>query len=123
MQQRASSKQPIPPRRRAPLAVRALTGLALAAALAGAPACATAGATAVVAVRMARTQATPADASVYVDEEYVAPLYVIMAHGGLLPIGEHRITVTKDGYFPYDALVQADRKPIELEVKLEPIPD
>ena len=119
MQQRDPSSPKLPARRRASLAA----SVVLAAALGVAPGCATAGATAVVSVRMARTQATPADASVYVDEEYVAPLYVIMAHGGLLPIGEHRITVTKDGYFPYDALVRADRKPIELEVELEPIPD
>jgi len=119
MQQRDSSRPRSPARGPAALA----TALLVAAALGVAPGCATAGATAVVSVRMARTQQTPADASVYVDEEYVAPLYVIMAHGGLLPVGEHRITVTKDGYFPYDALVRADRKPIELEVELEPIPD
>jgi hypothetical protein len=93
---------------------------ALALAVAG---CATAGATGVVSVKMARTPQTPRDASVYVDEEYVAPLYVILAHGGLLPVGEHRITVTKTGYFPYDVLVTANRKPIRVEVAMDPVPD
>ena len=33
------------------------------------------------------------------------------------------ITVTKDGYFPWDHLVVADRQPIKLDVQLVPIPD
>jgi hypothetical protein len=40
-----------------------------------------------------------------------------------LPIGRHRITVEKEGYFPFDRLVTADRDDILLDVKLEPVPD
>ena len=36
---------------------------------------------------------------------------------------EFTITVEKEGYFPWDELVEADRKPLKLRVKLEPIPD
>jgi hypothetical protein len=38
-------------------------------------------------------------------------------------VGEHRITVTKEGYFAWDALVVADRKPVLLEVDLVEMPD
>ncbi|MBN2195027.1 MAG: hypothetical protein JW751_19580 [Polyangiaceae bacterium] len=85
--------------------------------------CATYGARAAVSVKFAHTEATPQDANVYVDEEFIAPLYMVVAHGGMLPIGEHRITVSKEGFFPYDVLVKADRKPIEIEVAMEPVPD
>lgn len=105
-----------PPRRDLALATAALaTVLCLG--------CATAGATAVVSVKLSRTEATPRDASVYVDEAYVAPLYVVIAHGGLLPVGEHRVSVVKEGYFPYDALVEANRRPITLRVDMERVPD
>jgi hypothetical protein len=40
-----------------------------------------------------------------------------------LPEGEHRISVTKAGYFPWDRLVNAGRDPIKLDVQLEPVPD
>ena len=85
--------------------------------------CATQGLRAAITLRMERTKTTPANASVYIDEEYVAPLYIVQAHGIRLPVGEHRITVQKDGYFPYDRLVKAGREPIQLEVELTPIPD
>ncbi len=78
---------------------------------------------AAVSMRMKRTEDTPKDASVYIDEEYVAPLYVVQSHGVRLPIGEHRITVQKEGYFPYDELVKANRKDIFLEVDLAAVPD
>jgi len=66
---------------------------------------------------------TPADASVVIDEQYVGPLGYVAAHGVRLPEGEHRISVTKAGYFPWDRLVTAGRDPVKLEVALEPIPD
>lgn len=78
---------------------------------------------AAVTLSMKRRPKTPADASVYIDEEYVGPLGYVAARGVRLPVGEHRITVTKDGYFPWDRLVVADRKPVELSVELVPIPD
>jgi PEGA domain len=64
-----------------------------------------------------------ADASVVIDEQYIGPLGYVAARGMLLPLGEHRITVEKAGYFPWDKIVDADRNPIELHVKLVPIPD
>ncbi len=66
---------------------------------------------------------TPADASVYIDEEYIGPLGYVAAHGVRLPLGQHRITVQRTGYFPWDRLVEADRKPILLQVQLVPVPD
>jgi PEGA domain len=66
---------------------------------------------------------SPGDASVFIDEEYVGPLGYVAAHGVRLPIGEHRITVKREGYFPWDRLVVADRKPVTLEVTLDRIPD
>jgi len=71
----------------------------------------------------ARARQTPRDASVIIDEEYVAPLWLVAARGVRLPVGTHRITVQKEGYFPWDKLVTADRLPITLDVELVPIPD
>jgi hypothetical protein len=76
-----------------------------------------------VTMRMQRTATSPKDASVVIDEQYVGTLAVVAARGVRLPIGEHRITVEKEGYFPYDELVTADRDDIELKVELQPIPD
>jgi hypothetical protein len=69
------------------------------------------------------SQETPGDASVFIDEEYIGPLGYVAAHGVRLPVGEHRITVRREGFFPWDRLVVADRKPIALQVKLDKIPD
>ena len=66
---------------------------------------------------------TPYDAMVIIDEEYIGPLAYVAARGVRLPVGEHRITVQKDGFFPWDELVVADRQPIKLHVELVPIPD
>jgi hypothetical protein len=65
----------------------------------------------------------PADAAVMIDEEYIGPLSYVAAHGVRLPKGEHRITVEKDGYFPFDALVESDRETIYLNVQMTEIPD
>jgi hypothetical protein len=78
---------------------------------------------AAVSLQMKRSATTPADASVTIDEEYIGPLGYVAAHGVRLPVGQHRISVEKEGYFPWDQLVEADRKPIHLDVTLEPIPD
>ncbi|MCC6900906.1 MAG: PEGA domain-containing protein [Polyangiaceae bacterium] len=66
---------------------------------------------------------SPGDASVFIDEEYVGPLGFIAVHGVRLPVGEHRITVQKEGFFPWDRLVVADREAVRLDVDLEPVPD
>jgi hypothetical protein len=70
-----------------------------------------------------RAAASPRDASVYIDEQFVGFLGVVAARGVRLPEGEHRITVEKVGYFPWDQLVVSDRKPIQLKVELRKIPD
>ncbi|MBN1607970.1 MAG: PEGA domain-containing protein [Polyangiaceae bacterium] len=72
---------------------------------------------------MAGAQGTPSDASVYIDEQYIGPLYYVAARGVRMPIGEHRITVTREGYFDWDTIVVADRDPIALNVALVPVPD
>jgi hypothetical protein len=76
-----------------------------------------------VTLRVERAPSTPKDASVTIDEQYVGPLAVVAARGVRLPIGEHRISIEKSGYFPYDALVTSDRDDVLLKVKLEPVPD
>jgi hypothetical protein len=76
-----------------------------------------------VSLKLVKQPAAPRDASVSIDEEYVGPLGIVAARGVRLPYGEHRITVEKEGYFPWDRLVFSDRDPITLDVVLEPIPD
>jgi hypothetical protein len=76
-----------------------------------------------VSMKVSRAKATPRDASVYIDEEFIGPLYYVAAHGVRLPTGKHRISITRDGYFPWDRLVEADRRPISLDVALVPVPD
>lgn len=70
-----------------------------------------------------RNPNTPGNASVIIDEQYVGPLSYVAARGVRLKHGQHRVTVEKDGYFPYDQLVEADRGTVEIEVELTPIPD
>ncbi|HWZ90227.1 MAG TPA: PEGA domain-containing protein [Polyangiaceae bacterium] len=76
-----------------------------------------------VSLSLAHSAKSPRDAAVLIDEEYIGPLGYVSARGVRLPIGKHRITVEKPGYFPWDRLVEADRDPIQLNIELEPIPD
>ena len=76
-----------------------------------------------VSLKLKQTQASPSDAAVYIDEEYVGPLSVVGLRGVRLPSGTHRITIEKSGYFPWDREVTADRDAIMLDVQLEPIPE
>jgi hypothetical protein len=78
---------------------------------------------AAVSLSFKRVKTTPWDAGVWIDEEFIGPLNYVAAHGVRLPVGKHRITVQKEGYFPWDRLVVSDREPIALDVVLEPIPD
>jgi hypothetical protein len=78
---------------------------------------------AAVSLSVARAADTPRDASVYIDEQFVGYLGVVAARGVRLPEGEHRITVEKVGYFPWDERVVSDRKPIHLKVELRRIPE
>ncbi len=87
------------------------------------PACHATVGPAAVDLRIRASQRAAGEASVYIDEEYVGPLGYVAARGVRLPVGQHRITITMDGYFPWDRLVEADRQPIRLNVELVPIPD
>jgi hypothetical protein len=78
---------------------------------------------AAVSMSMSYQKQTPADASVTIDEQYIGPLGYVAAHGVRLPEGEHRISVTKAGFFPWDRLIVAGSEPVKLDVALEPIPD
>jgi len=88
-----------------------------------ATACATQGLRAAVTMHLERHEGTPRDALVYVDEQYIGTLSYVAARGVRLPEGEHRVTVEKAGYFPYDVIVVSDREPIYLDVRLERLPD
>lgn len=85
--------------------------------------CTSIGLRSAVSLKMTRAKTAPRDASVYIDEEFVGPLYYVAAHGVRLPTGSHRISITRDGYFPWDQIVEADRQPIALNVELVKIPD
>jgi len=76
-----------------------------------------------VSMRLSIAPETPADASVTIDEEFVGVLGYVAARGVRLREGEHRITIERDGYFPWDQIVVSDRKPIQLNVKMIRIPD
>lgn len=76
-----------------------------------------------VRLSLERAASAPRDASVYIDEQFVGFLGVVAARGVRLPEGEHRISVEKVGYFPWDQLVVSDRKPINLKVELRKVPD
>jgi hypothetical protein len=78
---------------------------------------------AAVSLRVQRTSKTPHDAAVTIDEQYIGPLYYVARRGVRLPVGEHRITIEKDGYFPWDAVIVADREDVKLVVEMVPIPD
>lgn len=63
-------------------------------------------------------------AQVTIDDRPIGPLGYVARRGVALPPGEHRITVEKHGYFPWDQLVVANEgdPPIELDIELVPIP-
>jgi hypothetical protein len=72
-----------------------------------------------------RLRGRPARATVVIDEEPVGTLDFVAARGVALPPGVHHVSVTADGYFPWDREVDAKdgSPPIRLEVALIPIPD
>lgn len=72
-----------------------------------------------------RVQGNVPSAQVTIDDRNIGPLGYVARRGVALPPGEHRITVEKHGYFPWDKLVVAQEgdAPIELDVQLVPIPD
>jgi hypothetical protein len=110
------------PLRRLPLTAMA-GALALGITALSGAGCATQSVHAAVSFSMVGAKGTPSDASVYIDEQYIGPLYYVAARGVRMPIGEHRITVAREGYFDWDVVVVADRDPISLDVALTPVPD
>jgi hypothetical protein len=100
-----------------------LVTVALGLAAVAGPGCATQSLRAAVSLSMDGAKGTPSDASVYIDEQYIGPLYYVAARGVRLPAGEHRITVSREGYFNWDKMVVADRDPIALNVMLVAVPD
>jgi hypothetical protein len=72
-----------------------------------------------------RMRGAPARASVVIDEEPVGTFDFVAARGVALPVGTHHVSVTADGYFPWDRQVDAKEgaAPIHLDVALVPVPD
>jgi len=103
------------------ITVLAISALALGAATLGA--CGPAVGRPTISMKFKVAPKTPPDASVTIDEEYIGPLSYVAARGVRIPRGQHRITVEKEGYFPWDKLVQAERQPIFLDVYLVKVPD
>lgn len=72
-----------------------------------------------------RVAGAPPDASVTIDDKYVGAFAYVQRRGVAMPPGKHRVTVEKQGYFPWDELVQVREgdPPVALDVKLTKIPD
>lgn len=70
-----------------------------------------------------RVKGNVPDAQVTIDDIAIGNLGYVAAHGVALPPGKHRVTVERQGYFPWDAVLVADDEPIHIDVKLVPIPD
>src|SRR5260221_1800269 len=80
------------------LSLLGVIGFLCALVLAACPGCAS-GPQAAFSLKMDYEKATPADASVVIDEQYVGPLGYVAAHGVRLRLVEHRGSVTQPGYF------------------------
>lgn len=65
------------------------------------------------------------DATVTVDDQVLGPVSHVEKRGVALPPGQHRISVEKAGYFPYDELVVVKEGDplLKLEIRMERIPD
>jgi hypothetical protein len=72
-----------------------------------------------------RLHGGPAAATVLIDEETVGTLDFVEARGVALPVGEHHVTISADGYFPWDRAIdaKAGAPPIRLEVQMTAVPD
>lgn len=72
-----------------------------------------------------RLDANVDDAEVIIDDESLGPVARVEKRGVALPVGKHRVSIERAGYFPFDAEFEAkpgqDR--VELKVTLEKIPD
>ncbi|HEY1958073.1 MAG TPA: PEGA domain-containing protein [Polyangiaceae bacterium] len=67
----------------------------------------------------------PADSRVTIDDQIVGSLDMVQARGVALPPGRHRISVEREGYFPFDVIVEAKEgeKVVRVDAKLQPVPD
>lgn len=70
-----------------------------------------------------RMRGGPPDATVVVDDQPIASLGQVVRRGMAVLPGRHRITVEREGYFPWDKAIDAEGDPIALEVKLVKIPE
>ncbi len=70
-----------------------------------------------------RMRGTPPNATVTIDDELVGSLEVVAARGVALPAGRHRLSVEAPGYLPYDAIIEAKDRLVQVDVVLVPIPD
>jgi len=100
---------------------RSLSAMALLALLLGG--CATMGLKSAVSMKVEREPSAPKDALVYVDEQYIGTLGFVAQRGVRVPEGQHRVSVEKAGYHPYDTLIVSDRQPIALKVSMLKLPD
>jgi len=62
------------------------------------------------------------DALVTMNDRYLGPLERL-GKGIRVEEGTYRITVEKDGYFPFDALVQVSETPVDVPIELTRIPE
>lgn len=76
-----------------------------------------------VRLSLEREENTPRRALVYIDDQFIGTLDYVEQKGVRLPEGKHRVSVQKNGYYPFDALVESDRYPIALNVELLRLPD
>ena len=58
-------------------------------------------------------------------DQIVGTLDMVKARGVAMPPGQHRVSVEREGYFPFDTIVDAKEgeKVLRLEAKLVPVPD
>jgi hypothetical protein len=72
-----------------------------------------------------RVRGGPSSATVVVDEETLGTFDFVASRGVALPPGVHHLTVTAEGYFPWDREVtaKAGSPPIRLDVTMTRIPD
>lgn len=85
-------------------------------------ACGPAAAPKTVSMRMA---GGPPNASVTVDDIFVGTFDVVSCRGVALPPGAHRVSVEAPGHLPWDKVIEAKEGagPVQLDVKLVPVPD
>jgi hypothetical protein len=66
---------------------------------------------------------TPPDATVVVDDQVVGPLRMVQKLGLSLAPGKHRVTVEREGYFPFDRVIESTGEPVTLDVALTKLPE